>query len=125
MWSLRWGWCFWQFPCKSQGLRSPIIDTVSPISADIGPNLGGMIISGIRSSMDEALGSLQSLLKGSGTIPGWLAGPQRGPGGTAVLRAGVRACSRKAPREEGPSGFPAAAWAKCWDFGGVPLCCEF
>ncbi|XP_068254924.1 prominin-1-A-like [Nyctibius grandis] len=31
---------------------------------DIGLNLGGMIISGIRSSMDGALGSLQSLLQG-------------------------------------------------------------
>ncbi|XP_065699570.1 prominin-1-A-like [Patagioenas fasciata] len=35
---------------------------------DIGPSLGGMIISGIRSSMDEALGSLQGLLQGMGTL---------------------------------------------------------
>nr|XP_021149452.1 prominin-1-A [Columba livia] len=35
---------------------------------DIGPNLGGMIISGIRSSMDEALGSLQGLLQGMETL---------------------------------------------------------
>lgn len=73
MGSWRWGWWFWQFPCKSQGLRGPITDTISPISADIGPNLGGMIISGIRSSMDEALGSLQGLLQGSGNHP-WVAG---------------------------------------------------
>ncbi|XP_074731204.1 prominin-1-A-like isoform X2 [Strix uralensis] len=35
---------------------------------DIGPNLGGMIISGIRSSVDGALGSLQSLLQGMETL---------------------------------------------------------
>ncbi|KAM6130277.1 prominin-1-A-like [Phoenicopterus ruber ruber] len=35
---------------------------------DIGPNLGGMIISGIRSSTDGALGSLQSLLEGMETL---------------------------------------------------------
>ncbi|KAI6066385.1 Prominin-1-A [Aix galericulata] len=33
-----------------------------PIPTDIGPLLGGTITSGIRSSVDEALGSLQSLL---------------------------------------------------------------
>ncbi|KAM6091082.1 prominin-1-A-like isoform 1-T2 [Theristicus caerulescens] len=35
---------------------------------DIGPNLGGMIASGIRSSTDGALGSLQSLLQGMETL---------------------------------------------------------
>lgn len=54
-------------PCSN-----PVTDTASPISADIGPNLGGMITSRIRSSMDEALGSLQNVLQGSGPIPGRL-----------------------------------------------------
>lgn len=53
--------------------RDPIIDATSPISADIGPNLGSMITSHIRSSTDGALGSLQSLLQGTGLIPGRLA----------------------------------------------------
>ncbi|XP_055575878.1 prominin-1-A-like isoform X2 [Falco cherrug] len=35
---------------------------------DIGPKLGGMITSGIRSSTDRALGSLQSLLQGMETL---------------------------------------------------------
>ncbi|XP_075010971.1 prominin-1-A-like [Calonectris borealis] len=35
---------------------------------DIGPNLGSMIVSGIRSSTDGALGSLQSLLQGMETL---------------------------------------------------------
>ncbi|XP_032850012.2 prominin-1-A isoform X2 [Tyto alba] len=35
---------------------------------EIGPNLGGMIILGIRSSTDGALGSLQSLLQGMETL---------------------------------------------------------
>nr|XP_010309904.1 PREDICTED: prominin-2 [Balearica regulorum gibbericeps] len=35
---------------------------------EIGPNLGGMIVSGIRSSTDGALGSLQSLLQGMETL---------------------------------------------------------
>lgn len=72
--------CFWQLPCKPQDPGAPILDTISPISADTGPNLGGMIILGIRRSMDGALGSLQSLLQGSGPIAGGLAGPWRGLG---------------------------------------------
>lgn len=58
--------------------RGPVIDTTSPISADIGPNLGSMITSRIRSSMDGALGSLQSLLQGTSPIRGRLAGASGG-----------------------------------------------
>lgn len=63
---------FSSFPVS---LRTPgglVIHTVSRISEDIGSNLGGMIIMGIRSSMDGALASLQSLLQGNGLIPGGL-----------------------------------------------------
>lgn len=55
-------------PCSD-----PVTDTTSPISADIGPNLGGMITSRIRSSTDGALGSLQNVLQGTGPIPQRLA----------------------------------------------------
>lgn len=53
--------------------RDPVICTTFPISADIGLTLGSMITSCIRSSTDGALGSLQSLLQGTGPIPGRLA----------------------------------------------------
>ena len=124
-----WGWgcrCFWQLLCKPQDPRGPVVDTVSPISADIGPRLGGMIISSIRSSTDRALGSLQSLLQGSGPIPGGLAGPRRGLGeGHAGLTAGVGARLGEAPGEGGPSGLAVAAWGKCWDCGGCPYVAFF
>lgn len=57
-------------PCPAAAAGGPC--TEPPIPADIGPLLGGTITSGIRSSVDEALGSLQSLL--GGTAPGLRAG---------------------------------------------------
>nr|XP_013811351.1 PREDICTED: prominin-2-like [Apteryx mantelli mantelli] len=54
----------------------------SDVPLGIGPTLGGVIISGIRRSVNEAVGSLQSLLGGSGPVPAGAAGPLPGhPGG--------------------------------------------
>lgn len=97
-------------PCRDR-----VFDTTSPISVDIGPKLGSMITSHIRSSMDGALESLQSLLQGTGPIPGRLA---RDPGG---LRDRVGACLGKNPMDVDPFGLPATPWDKCHDFGGASM----
>lgn len=72
--------------------------TEPPIPADIGPLLGGTIISGIRSSVDGALGSLQSLL--GGNTP-WAEGWEFG--GTARVRTG-RLSPRCLPRDRDAGG---------------------
>lgn len=122
---------FRQLPCKPQAAQGSlvpllgvlVIHTVSPISTDIGPSLGGMIISEIRSSTDGALGSLQSLLQGSSPIPGGPAGPRRGFRGMLGQMHAWEAPAGlgKAPREWGPSGHSSPSLGQMVELqGGCP-----
>lgn len=80
-----------------------------PISTDIGTLLGGRIASSIRNSTDEALGSLQSLLRGDVPVTPRECG---GTGGTWGLRAGLGAHTElwERPLGRGVPAHPQSGW---------------